>query len=103
MYLGAESVVRHNNWLTDVFPFQRGVRQGCPLSCHLFNLVGQVLIYHLRDNDFFSWWTKAGDPCSLYTDDMAIFVKNIAQLSSILEEISFRKKLVRLGDLCSEF
>ncbi len=47
LYQNALSVVKHNNWLTKPFLLQRGVRQGCLLSCHLFNLVGQVLIYSL--------------------------------------------------------
>ncbi len=47
MYVGATSLVRHKNWLTESFPLLQGVRQGCPLSCHLFNLVGPVLIYLL--------------------------------------------------------
>ena len=40
MYSNATSVVRHNGWLTVPFPLGRGVQQGCPLSCHLFNTVG---------------------------------------------------------------
>ncbi len=47
MYQHAFSIVRHCNWLTNPFVLGWGVRQGCPLSCHLFNLVGQVLIYSL--------------------------------------------------------
>ncbi len=53
MYHGAVSVVRHNNWLTQNITLNQGVQQGCLLSCHLFNLVGQVLIFYLHDNRFF--------------------------------------------------
>ena len=40
MYHGAVSAVRHDNWLTQNIALNQGIRQGCPLSCHLFNLVG---------------------------------------------------------------
>ncbi len=52
-YSNCSSVVHHKNWLTKSFPLNRGICQGCPLSCYLFNLVGQVLIYLLRDSGFF--------------------------------------------------
>ena len=55
MYSGAMSSVRYNNWLTSPISLQCGVRQGCPLSCHLFNLVSQTLIYYMRDKHMFSW------------------------------------------------
>ena len=55
LYNQALSVVRYCNWLTKPFSLCRGVRQGYPLSCHLFNIVRQVLIYHLRDYGYFEW------------------------------------------------
>ena len=48
MYTSTFSVVHHNNWFTPSIPLGCGVWQGCPLSCHLFNLVSQVLIYSLH-------------------------------------------------------
>ena len=84
LYGNSQSIVRYKNWLTAAFPLKRGVRQGCPLSCHLFNLVGQVLIYLLQDNGYFEWWTFVGDPCSLYT---AIFLRDLSQLSAVIEHI----------------
>ncbi len=76
LYGNLQSMVRYKNWLTAAFPLKRGVRQGCPLSCHLFNLVGQVVIYSLWDHGYFEWWTIVGDPCSLYADDTAIFLRD---------------------------
>ena len=73
MYNNVSSVVRYQNWLTAPFPLGQGVRQGCPLSYHLFNLVGQVLIYYLQDIGEFHWWKYSGDLYSLYADDTAIF------------------------------
>ncbi len=56
IYADTFSVVRYKNWLTKGFFLGCGVRQGCPLSCYLFNLVGQVLVYSLHDAGFFGWW-----------------------------------------------
>ena len=67
----------------------RGVRQGCPLSCHLFNLVGQVLIYSLWKAGFFTWWTYSADPCSLYADDTAIFLLDLSQLHQMINHIQW--------------
>ena len=47
LYKQASSCIHYKNWLTPYFGLGRGIHQGCPLSCHLFNLVGQVLIYSL--------------------------------------------------------
>ena len=87
MYSSAVSSVRHNNWLTSPIILQQGVRQGCQLSCHLFNLVGQTLIYYIRDKYLFSWWKKRGDPCSLYADDTAIFLEKISDLPLVIDTI----------------
>ncbi len=49
--------------------------------------MGQVLIFHMRDRGVFEWWTKRGDPCSLYVDDTVIFVQNVEQIPLLLETI----------------
>ena len=83
------SCVRYCGWLTECFVLECGVQQGCPLSCHPFNFVGQVLIYSLRDHGYFEWWRFLGDPCSLYADDIALFVSDISQLASVIKHISW--------------
>ena len=47
LYYQAVSVIYHKNWLSKSLILSQGMRQGYPLSCYLFNLVGQVLIYSL--------------------------------------------------------
>ena len=54
MYTIVCSVVCFKDWMTPPITLQRGVHQGCPLSCHLFNLISQVLIFSLREAGFFS-------------------------------------------------
>ena len=87
MYNNIYSSVRFKNWLTPQIQLQQGVWQGCPLSCHLFNLVGQVLVFHLRDHGFFDWWKQHGDPCSLYADNTTIFIESLSQLATLIVEI----------------
>ena len=89
IYTRAISVVRHKNWLTDKISLGCGVHQGCPLSCHLFNLVGQVLIYSLRDHGLFSWWMKLGHPSSQYADDIVLLIMDVHSLPKIIKHISY--------------
>ena len=69
------------------FALKRGVRQGCPLLCHLFNLVSQVTIYYLQSCGHFLWWSFIGDPNSLYADDIALIVESLQQLPGILTDL----------------
>ncbi len=96
MYSGAVSTVRHKNWLMETFPLLCGVHQGCPLSCHLFNIVAQVLIFSLRDEGYFEWWHFINNPYSLYADDIAIFLSDISQLAKILNHIEWVGSFTRL-------
>ena len=77
LYSNAESTVRNRGWFSTVIPLGHGVRQGCPLSCHLFNLVSQVTIYYLSASGIFVWWMLVGNPVSLYADNVAIVMKDL--------------------------
>ncbi len=54
LYTNASSMVINKGWLLSKFSLSRGVRQGCLLSCHLFNLVGQVTVYYLQSMGIFA-------------------------------------------------
>ncbi len=43
MYSNTQSVVINNDHISDFFPLERGVRQGCPLSAYLFILALKML------------------------------------------------------------
>ncbi len=51
--------------------------------------MGQVLIYSLRDSGYFEWWQFPGDPCSLYADDITIFLPDLDQLATVLKHIQW--------------
>ena len=84
LYAQAESTVRNHGWFTSSFLLSRGVRQGCPLSCHLFNFVSQITIYFLASNGIFLWWALVGDLASLYADDVAIILQDLSQLGTVI-------------------
>ncbi len=96
IYTDACSVLRHKNWLAPKLSLQRGVQQGCPLSCHLFNLVGQVVLFSLRDVGLFDWWKKPGDLDSQYEDDIALLLENTNALPSVIKHIQFVGRLIGL-------
>ena len=80
-----------------MFELNHGVRQGCPISCHLFNLVGQVLVYLLRHAGYFAWWTFPSDPCSMYTDNGTLFVPDVQQLTGVVSYIQGLTKFTGLS------
>ncbi len=54
LHTNASSMVWNKGWLLSRFSLGRGIRQGCPLSCYLFNLVGQVMVYYLQSIGIFT-------------------------------------------------
>ncbi len=46
-----------------------------------------MLIFYLKDKGFYQWWTKSGDPCSLYADDTVIFLHGEKQLRDVIQHI----------------
>ncbi len=90
-------VVHHKNWLTPAINLSWGVQQGCPLSYHLFNMVGQVLIYALHKAGFFDWWTFSSKPCSLYADDTSLFTSCVEQLGPMIHHIQWVGKFTGLS------
>ncbi len=77
LYAQAQSRIRNCGWMSLGFTLGRGVYQGCPLLCHLFNIISQVTVYYLKACGHFLWWTFTGDPNSLYADDIAIIAESI--------------------------
>ena len=77
IYSNATSVVNINGFFTSPIPLKRGVRQGCPLSLHLYVMVIEVLAIQLRLNPNIVGFTIHGEKIVSvhYVDDATIVIK----------------------------
>ncbi len=79
IYTRSYSMLRYKGWFSEEFSLFHSVCQGCPLSCHLFNLVSQVTIYYLHQKGIFAQLLfKAQhnfDPSSMFVDDVAFLCR----------------------------
>ena len=73
------------------FPLRSGIRQGCPLSLLLFNIILEVLATAIRKEIKVIQIRKEEEKLSLFADDMVLYIENTKD--------SIRKLL----DLISEF
>ena len=76
------------------FPLKSGIRQGCPLSPLLFNIVLEVLATVIRDEKEIKRIQigKEEVKLSLFADDMILYIKNpkdtIRKLPELISEFS---------------
>lgn len=73
------------------FNIERGLKQGCPLSPLLLNLVVEALPRHLNQFESISWLNGIVIPCLVdrmtvlqFTDDIILFLNNTDGLSSTI-------------------
>ena len=50
-YHNVQSAVLNNGYISKFFELQKGVRQGCPLSCYLFILVVEILAIKVQTSN----------------------------------------------------
>ena len=76
------------------FPLKSGIRQGCPLSPLLFNIVSEVLATVIREEKEIKRIQigKEEVKLSLFADDMILYIKNpkdtIRKLPELISEFS---------------
>ena len=82
LYNDVTSCVRNNGKLTQNVKFQRGVRQGCPLSPLLFLLVGETLTQAIKKQKDFKGINIPGPlssprdlRISAFADDLVFFIR----------------------------
>jgi hypothetical protein len=86
LYTNAETVVMINGEISESFIVIRGVRQGDPLSCLLFNLAIELLACLLRDSEIKGVKVPGKDEeliVSLFADDTTIYLSS----SNALEKL----------------
>ncbi|KAK2875114.1 hypothetical protein Q8A73_024325 [Channa argus] len=79
LYSRATSVVKCNGLLTDPFPLERSVRQGCPLSAMLYAIVAEPLAQSIITDLLIKGITSPkGNEFKIaqYADDISIMVKD---------------------------
>ncbi len=88
IYRDSMAIVQYKGWFTAEFSIQQGVQQGCPLSCHLFNLVSQTTIYYLNQKGCFATLLHKEnlDLSSLFADDVVLLIKR-ADLATVLQHL----------------
>ena len=87
MYSSVLSSVRVNDKLSDWFPVDKGVKQGCLLSPALFSMYINDLIQHIND-------LNIGIPCDsrmisslVYADDIILLTENEQDLQKLLDAV----------------
>ena len=80
LYDGANCLVKTEGGLSEHFKFERGIRQGCPLSGQLYSLAIEPFLYHIRNK--LRGFHLPNSPLSVpltvaaYADDVNIFFLN---------------------------
>ena len=87
LYQGQKATIRWNNEHSKFFEIQKGVRQGCILSPHLFNIYTEQI---MRNADIEDMGIKCGgrNITNLrYADDTALLADNITSMRRILHRV----------------
>ena len=88
MYLKPSASIICNGDKLDAFPIRSGVKQGCPLSPLLFNMVLEILAVAIRQDEEIEVIRigKEETKLSLFADDMMIYLENPRDSSKKLLE-----------------
>ena len=76
-----------------MFPLRSGIRQGCPLSSPLFNIVLEVLATAIRkEKEIKGIQLRKEVKLSLFADDLILYIENpkysIRKLLELISEFS---------------
>ena len=86
-YLGVQSAVKVNGYLTHFFKLSRGVRQGCPLSPLLYFIYAEVLACSFQANPKIPDLLQPGasSPLSQDADDTFLVVTTTNAIKAVFE------------------
>ena len=88
------SCVQHNGWLSEWFPVESGIRQGCPFSPLCFILAVEILAIKIRECNTIKGialpridesQTNCSAKIQQYADDTTIFVKDCSDLNNAIK------------------
>ncbi|CAM4717424.1 unnamed protein product [Lepidochelys kempii] len=83
LYTSAECLVKLNWTMTEPVSFERGVRQGCPLSGQLYALAIEPFLcfLHRRLTGLVLWEPELQLVLSVYTDDVLLVIQDTSDLA----------------------
>ena len=102
LYAGQEATVRTGHGTTDWFQIGKGVRQGCILSPHLFNLYAEYIMRKAGLEEAQARIKIAGRNLNnlRYADDTTLMAESEEELKSLLMKMKVESEKV---DLSSTF
>ena len=98
LYAGQEATVRTGHGTTDWFHIGKGVRQGCILSCCLFNLYAEYIIRNAGLEEAQAGISIAGRNINnlRYADDTTLMAEREEDLKSLLMKVKEESEKVGL-------
>ncbi len=95
LYVKAKSCVKCNGVLTDTFPLERSVRQGCPLSALLYTISAEPLAAYIKQDNKIQGIQLPGGAINVinqFADDTTITVQNEESVKRIMESFEIYGK-----------
>ena len=89
LYKNATSKVLFNGFLTNAFPIETSVRQGCPLSMALFCLYIEPLVRMLYDAVGGCLISNYFVKVVAYADDINVLIRNNHEFDKVLELVNY--------------
>ena len=84
IYHNVQSVVLNNGYISKFFEPQKGVRQGCPLSCYLFILVVEILAIKVWTNNAIKGITVSKKELKISTNLCSLAIQTLLNRSLTL-------------------
>ena len=94
LYKDSTSMIKNNGWISEHFPVERGIKQGCPISALLFILSVEILALSIKQNrnikgiDISSGQTSTQLKIKQFADDAILFLKNCGFIAESFKEIN---------------
>ena len=89
LYKDVSSAVMNNGFTTGLFPLERGVRQGDPLSPYLFIIAVEILAIRIREDNNIQGFKFGHEVLKLssFADDMTCFLKDNSSYNALFEAL----------------
>ena len=90
LYSNASAILNINGFLSKLIPFNRGVKQGCPLSSFLYVMVIEILALQLRANPNIVGFRIGGEKIvsAHYMDDATIIIKQNRCFKEVIKDLA---------------